>query len=274
MYLDFHTHGKLAKKLPFSEDYTHWLFSKARMAGLDALCLTEHFNTLGFRQLYRYIAEHSERDKDTLLFDGLRIFPGMETDIAQGGHILTIGPLEAILELNRRLEPNKEKGRFLPFDLLMDLFEQYPVLVGGGHPFREGGHIPQLPADQLKRFHFFDLNGRDLAKDREATEKMTRKLGQQYRKPVVGGSDTHQAVQYGCIRTRFEKTVNEVGELYREMQKGSYEICISDQAAFQVQTANLLKRSLKEIYALGGDYVSVLLGKDPAWTALCRKSVG
>lgn len=43
------------------------------------------------------------------------------------------------------------------------------------------------------------------------------------------------------------------------MQKGSYEICISDQAAFQVQTANLLKRSLKEIYALGGDYVSVLL---------------
>ena len=162
----------------------------------------------------------------------------------------------------------------MPFDLLMDLFDQYPVLVGGGHPFREGGHIPQLPADQLKRFHFFDLNGRDLAKDREATEKMTRKLGQQYRKPVVGGSDTHQAVQYGCIRTRFEKTVNEVGELYREMQKGSYEICISDQAAFQVQTANLLKRSLKEIYALGGDYVSVLLGKDPAWTALCRKSVG
>ena len=274
MYLDFHTHGKLAKKLPFSEDYTHCLFSKARMSGLDSLCLTEHFNTLGFRQLYRYIAEHSERDKDTLLFDGLRIFPGMETDIAQGGHILTIGPMEVILELNRRLEPNKEKGRFLPFDLLMDLFEQYPVLVGGGHPFREGGHIPQLPADQLKRFHFFDLNGRDLAKDREATEKMTRKLGQQYRKPVVGGSDTHQAVQYGCIRTRFEKTVNEVGELYREMQKGSYEICISDQAAFQVQTANLLKRSLKEIYALGGDYVSVLLGKDPAWTALCRKSVG
>ena len=98
-------------------------------------------------------------------------------------------------------------------------------------------------------------------KDREATEKMTRKLGQQYRKPVVGGSDTHQAVQYGCIRTRFEKTVNEVGELYREMQKGSYEICISDQAAFQVQTANLLKRSLKEIYALGGDYVSVLIGE-------------
>ena len=38
--IDFHTHGKLAKKLPFSPDYTDWLFREARRAGLDALCLT------------------------------------------------------------------------------------------------------------------------------------------------------------------------------------------------------------------------------------------
>ena len=83
MYIDFHTHGKLAKKLPFSEEYTHWLFSEAQGAGLDALCLTEHFNTWGFDKLYRFIADHSEREGDTLVFDGLRIFPGMETDIAE-----------------------------------------------------------------------------------------------------------------------------------------------------------------------------------------------
>ena len=105
MYLDFHTHGKLAKKLPFSQEYTHWLFGEARSAGLDALCLTEHFNTWGFAELYRYIASQSEREGDTLVFDGLPIFPGMETDIAEGGHILSVGPMEAILELNRRLEP-------------------------------------------------------------------------------------------------------------------------------------------------------------------------
>ena len=33
---------------------------------------------------------------------------------------------------------------------------------------------------------------------------------------------------------------------------------ISDAAAFQVRTACLLKRSLKEIHALGGDYVAIL----------------
>ena len=77
------------------------------------------------------------KDGDALeLENGLRVFPGMETDVAEGGHILSIGPLEAILELNRRLEPHKEKGDFLPFSRLMELFDQYPVLVGCGHPFR------------------------------------------------------------------------------------------------------------------------------------------
>lgn len=267
MYLDFHTHGKLAKKLPFSPAYTHWLFAEARNAGLDALCLTEHFNTLGFEELYEYIAGHSRQDGESLLFEGLRIFPGMETDIAEGGHVLSIGPMEAILELNRRLEPYKEKGRFLPFAQLMDLFGDYPVLVGGGHPYREGGHIPELPAGQLERFHFFDLNGKDVAENRSRTVTLTYALGEKYGKPVVGGSDTHQAVQYGCIRTRFQRTVNTMKELYEEMNQGNYEICISQQAGFQTRTAALLKRSLKEIHALGGDYVSVLLGDIPAWAA-------
>ena len=43
------------------------------------------------------------------------------------------------------------------------------------------------------------------------------------------------------------------------MKAGAYRIRISDQAHFQVKTAGILKRALKEIHALGGDYVSVLL---------------
>lgn len=273
MYLDFHTHGKLAKKLPFSPEYTHWLFSEAKQAGLDGLCLTEHFNTLGFARLYRYIADHSERDGDTLMFDGLRIFPGMETDIAEGGHILSIGPVKAVLELNQRLEPYKEKGRFLTFAHLMDLFADYPVVVGGAHPFRAGGRIPQLPPEQLKRLDFFDLNGKDVAEQRERAQAMTGELAERLGKPMVGGSDTHQAVQYGCIRTRFEKTCNTIPALFEEMKAGRYEICISDHAAFQVRTAGLLKRGLKEIHALGGDYVSVLLGEEPGADRFQEKKV-
>ena len=265
MRLDFHTHGKLAKKLPFSTAYTDWLFSEARRAGLDALCLTEHFNTLQFDELYGYLSAISRRTEDVLeLPNGLRIFPGMETDVAEGGHILSIGPLEAVLELNRRLEPYKQKGQFLPFARLMRLFEEYPVLVGCGHPFRSPGHVPELPEEQLRRLGFLDLNGKDLALDRARTEELTYALAQRLNTPVVSGSDTHQAVQYGCVTTVFERECRSISALKAEMDAGRYEIVLSDTAAAQVRTACLLKRSLKEIHALGGDYVSILTGEAAA----------
>lgn len=259
MLIDFHTHGKLSKAFPFSPDYTRWLLHEAKAAGLDAICLTEHFNTLEFERLYHYIADNAVADGDTFLFDGLRIFIGMETDIAESGHILTLGTLEDMLELNRRLAPYKQKGGFLPFKDLLDLFDEYPVIVGAAHPFRAGGNIPELPEDQIRRFHFFDLNGKDVALDRARTERLTYGFGERFNKPVIGGSDTHQANQYGCIGTRFDREINTIKDLYDQMLAGNYTIEISPQATQKVKAAGVLKMALKEIHALGGDYVSVLL---------------
>lgn len=259
MFIDFHTHGKLAKKLPFSTEYTDWLFCEAKQAGLDALCLTEHFNTLQFDEMYRYIIESCDKDGDTLITkEGLRIFTGMETDIAEGGHILSIGAPENILELNARLESYKEKGMFLPFEQLMNLFEEYPVIVGAAHPYREGGHIPELPFAQLKRLHFLDLNGKDVSVNREYFEEKTGALAKKLNIPMISGSDTHQAVQYGCVLTNIYKTVDTIEKLYEQMKAGNFEIVISANASFQVKAAGLLKKALKEIHALGGNYVSVL----------------
>lgn len=260
MKIDFHTHAKLAKKLPFSPEYTDWLFGEAKRAGLDALCLTEHFNTLGFREVYRYIEGRCAREGDSLMTeDGFRIFPGMEVDIAEGGHTLVIGPLDCILEMNLRLEPFKEKGRFLSFEKWSDMVKEYPVLFGAGHPYRAGGHIPELPAELLERFQFLDVNGKDLAKDREGTWKKMKDLSQKLGKPLVAGSDTHQSFQYGCVYNVFERNVDTVRDLYAQILENNCRIEMSDNLAFQVETAGILKRSLKEIHALGGDYVSVLL---------------
>lgn len=259
MIIDFHTHGKLTKKFPLSTEYTDWMVREAYQAGLDAICLTEHFNTLQFDELYGYLIKTCTREGDTLVTkDGLRIFTGMETDIAEGGHILSIGTPEDILELNARLEPYKEEKNYLPFEKLMDLFDEYPVIVGGAHPYREGVHTAELPIEQLKRLHFFDLNGKDLAFDRAYYEEATSTLAKKVNIPMVSGSDTHQAAQYGCIYTKFTKTVKTVEELHSEIKKGDYEIVVADKVSFQVRTAGLVKKALKEIHALGGDYISVL----------------
>lgn len=260
MKIDFHTHGKLAKKLPFSKEYTDWLFREAQKSGLDALCLTEHFNTLGFQEIYRYISGRCSRDGDSLVTDsGFRIFPGMETDITEGGHTLIIGPMECILEMNRRLEPHKEKGHFLPFGKLAELVSEYPVIFGAGHPYREGGHIPELSQDMLEKFTFLDVNGKDLAGDWEGTWEKMRALSGRLNRPLVAGSDTHQSFQYGCVWNEFDRTVNTAGGLAGEIMKGAYRIEKSDVLAFKVESAGILKRALKEINVLGGDYVSVLL---------------
>ena len=265
MKMDFHTHGELAKELPFSEVYGSWLFTEAGKAGLDAVCLTEHFNTLGFDRIYGYITENSEKDGDTFLMDGLRIFPGMETDMAEGGHILSIGPADAILELNRRLEPHKEKGSFLPFAQLLSLFREYPVMVGAGHPFRgmeeETGNIPRLPAALLSGFDFIDLNGKDLAENAQKTIDRTKSFGELLGKPVVTGSDTHQAFQYGCVHTDFAEEISTFARLREKMNAGEYTICIEPTLPFQVRTASMLKKALKQIHSLGGDYVEVLVSE-------------
>lgn len=265
MYIDFHTHGKLAKKLPFSTEYTDWLFDQAKKAGLDALCLTEHFNTLQFDEIYRYLERISVKEGDSMVLEnGLRIFAGMETDIAEGGHILSIGCTEEILELNHRLKPYREKGKFLPFRKLMQLFSDYQVIIGGAHPFRAGGHIPELSPEELIHLDFLDLNGKDVAVSREETTQKTYALAERLGVPVVGGSDTHQALQYGCIRTRMYRESETVSMLFQDMREQKYEILISDTAAEQVQNAALLKRTLKEVHELGGSYVSVLLNRPMA----------
>ena len=116
----------------------------------------------------------------------------------------------------------------------------------------------QKAEEQLRRLNFLDLNGKDLALDRMRTEELTYALARRLNIPVVSGSDTHQAVQYGCVTTVFQREVRSVAALKAEMDAGRYEIQLSDTAAVQVRTACLLKRSLKEIHALGGDYVSIL----------------
>lgn len=262
MRLDLHTHGKLAKKLPTSGTYLEWLFAAARRSGLDALCLTEHFNAPQFSELYNYLTVAGRRCGDAwMLENGLRIFPGMEISVAEGGHLLALGPLEAVLELAWRLEFNRKKDRFLPFEKLLDQLERYPVLVGCAHPFRAPGRVPRLPEEQLRRLQFLELNGKDMALDPARTKKRVCQLGERLGLPVAAGSDAHQAVQYGCISTDFERDFTTLNQLRTELEAGRYTVSLADSAALQVQTARLLKRSLKEVHALGGDYVSILTGK-------------
>ena len=260
MTIDFHTHGKLAKNLPFSESYTVSLFRDAAAAGLDAICLTEHFNTLALDTLYRYIADSYDREGDCFLAEGVRVFPGLEVDVRETGHVLIVGGPEAIAAISDVLAPCHDKDAFPPLAELFAIARAHDVLIGLAHPFREGGNLPALDDALLRGFDFIDLNGKDYASEHEATALSINGLAHRLALPVLAGSDTHQSFQYGCIYNVFEEDCCTIGALRAQIAAERFCIEIREDIDFRVKSAGILKKSLKALYATGGDYVAPLLG--------------
>jgi predicted metal-dependent phosphoesterase TrpH len=268
MKIDFHTHTKLGKKMPFSKIYTDGNLREARQAGLDAICLTEHYNGTDLIQSFEYISSIMERQGDCYVSNnaenetlGLKIFLGMEVNAQEGGHFLVIGSLDDVQSIYGKLGVYLQNKEHPPFEKLLEIVKMYNILFGVSHPYREnskGNNMPDLPEEQLKQLDFIDLNGKDCAYDKEGTEAKVHALSLRLGIPYLAGSDTHQSFQFGCIFTQFDKPLTTIDELKKAVKKGKYTIKYGKSALMQVTAAGIIKRTLKEIHELGGDYVSVL----------------
>lgn len=254
MIIDMHTHGKLAKSLPFSEKYTRRLFQEAKSRGLDALCLTEHFNTQEFERIYAFIQKNYPQDGDTFLVEGIRIFPGLEIDMHEGGHNLVIGCFEEIMDLREHVLTGHSAADFLRAEDLFARVKNYNVLFGAAHVFREGCHNLELPDELIKQYDFFDLNGKDTGLQGLDNWKRVDAAAERYNKPVLAGSDTHQYLQYKTVYNDFQQEVNTVSSLKSEIQKGNYTVHVDDFISGKVEAAGLLKKALKQLQRAGGSY--------------------
>lgn len=247
MNIDLHTHVKLSKKTEFSLDYFKQMMTEAEGNGLDAIAMTEHFNTWRFNDVYKELDRCYPYQHGYYLAEGVKVFPGMEVDIAETGHILLIGRREEILELRSRLEPYTEKGQFLDFETLLDWSEESGSLRIGAHPFREGTPLFHLPEELLKRLDAFDLNGKDIYSQgievyRDKIEPFAERLGL----PIVGGSDTHHFMQYGSVLNRFSESFQTVAELKELIRQNAYQVEISPCLDIKVKSANMIKAMLKK----------------------------
>ena len=65
--------------------------------------------------------------------------------------------------------------------------------------------------------------------------------------PVVGGSDTHHQLQYGCIINELDKDCNTVSDLKDIILSGNYTIRISENLPEKVQKAVEQKAIEKKI---------------------------
>jgi len=246
MIIDFHTHVKLSKKTRFDRNYCEEMIREAKASGLDALAITEHFNTLAFEEIYETLDRYYPYRHGYYECEGLRLFPGIEVDILETGHILIIGAREDIVAIQARLSGHAEESAFIPFRELMSLTEPYNVLKIGAHPFRESTPLHHLPEEDLRRLDAFDLNGKDLhTQGVEAYSKRIYDLAARLGMPVVGGSDTHQHLQYGCVANEFAEICHSVDDLKQAIAGGRYKINISPCLDVKVKSAAQVKKLLK-----------------------------
>ncbi|MRN56755.1 PHP domain-containing protein [Paenibacillus monticola] len=248
MNIDLHTHGKLSKKSAFSPDYFREMMLEAKANGLQALALTEHFNTSNFFDMYATLDSMYPYNGHYYDVDGLKLFPGMEVDIFETGHILLIGLKENILAVRTLLSEHTSEGHFVPFSNLLDLADSHDLWKIGAHPFRSSTPLHHLDPKLLKRLDAFDLNAKDIyMQGTEAYTQLIMPFAEKLDVPVIAGSDSHQCLQYGSVLNRLHDSCSTVEELKQAIRQGSYEIEISPCLETKVKASVMMKKLLKQL---------------------------
>jgi len=246
MNIDLHCHIKLSKKQRFSLTYFQQSIAEAREAGLDAIAMTEHFNTTHFYEIYEQLNEYYNYIEHYYDVDGFKVFPGMEVDVADGGHILVIGARDSILMLRHMLVPHEAKDSFVDFEQLLDWCDELNLVRFGAHPFRDSNPLTAHAPELLQRLHAFDINGKDLYSYGLTMIERVEQLAKHIGIPVIAGSDTHHPLQFGAVYNRFPEPINRPKDLLQAIQKQQHSVHIATDLTYRVKAASLVKKLLKE----------------------------
>ncbi len=246
MIIDFHTHGKLAKRVDFDLEFFKEVIANAKESGLTALALTEHFNTKNFYEIYETLDEHFEYKHDYYDVNGFKVFTGMEVDAKEIGHLLFLANKESILEIRNQLSDHTTEETFLPITELLNLADKYGVLKIGAHPLRESTPLHQHPEEVLRRFDAFDLNGKDMhVHGVEAMKFAVHEFADMCDVPVVCGSDSHHPIHIGVVKNKLPECET-VEDIKQAIRTRSFTSEISPVLHTRIQAATIVKKKMKE----------------------------
>lgn len=236
MKIDFHTHGKWSKNIEFS--YSYYLeMMKEASCYLDAVVLTEHFNTLNFDRIFEVLDREAPYKEGYYVVEGVKVFPGIEVDVAEGSHILVIGGRESVMAVSSQLDWYRKSGDFIPLESLLDLSEELQCLTIGAHPYREENPLFQVDGSLMRRLDALDINGRDLHKYGLNMAQKVQQLADRVELPAITGSDTHHPLQFGCVVNVLDDECVNAAQLKEAIRGRRYRYMISDNLHEKVGSA-------------------------------------
>jgi predicted metal-dependent phosphoesterase TrpH len=245
MKVDLHFHAVLSKKVGFEPAFFQETIQQARRVGLDALAMTNHFNTPNFEGVFAYLDREYTYAGSYYRVDGVKLYPGMEVNVREGPHVVLLGEREAILEAHTRLRGNLTPETHCSASALFDRQEGLRLLTILAHPFRPGREINRIDARLCSRFHALELNARDLVLVGKEIAARTERAARQVGLPMVAGSDTHHYHQLGTVYNRFDSTFGSVIELEDLIERGEYTVHVDDRIETRVKRARTAKEALK-----------------------------
>ncbi len=201
MIIDLHTHTR-----PWSDDSDlepAELIHRAKQAGLDAICLTEHDWFWNKNDLARISQEHN-----------FLILPGVELNTEEG-HLLVFGVEEYSFGMHRA-------------EYLRQIVDEVGGVMILAHPYRRNFHSDDDLNTAVEQycqkpiFHFLNtieaLNGRGSERQNKFSQELCRRLNLK----DIGGSDAHSVSDIPSCATLFERKFSTVEELIAELRAGRF----------------------------------------------------
>lgn len=201
MLIDLHTHtlpGSYDSDLQPAE-----LINRAKQAGLDAICVTEHDWFWDKDTLARLSQEHN-----------YLILPGVEMNTEEG-HLLVFGI-------------EKQGFGMYRAEYLKHIVDEAGGAMILAHPYRnqlysnDDLHTVVEQYYQESFFRFVDivevLNGRGTTRQNEFSQELCRRLNTK----GCGGSDAHSISNIPSCATLFERDISNVEELITELKAGRF----------------------------------------------------
>lgn len=215
---------------------------------LDAVALTEHFHTKDFINIYETLDRQAVYQNNYYIVEGVKVFPGIEVDVLEGGHILIISTREAIIDISSQLEPYRKGNGFIPYAKLIDITNPFSCIKIGAHPFREENPLTGISAQEVKKLDALDINGRDLHKYGLSMERRVIQLASTLHMPIVMGSDTHHPLQFGCVYNELLESVNDIDDLKMQLVLGNAGLIIERDLHQKVQEAEYEQKKYKQLW--------------------------
>jgi predicted metal-dependent phosphoesterase TrpH len=190
MIIDMHIHTHFS---PCSVIKIPQLLQRARKAGVDGICITDH-NTVASKSTFEKVADNA----------GLCVIVGIEYTTSNGDFLI-FGSVDHI--------PAKMDAK----NLLKWVQKEGSVAIAA-HPFRKDRPFDTGILQLLKIVEV--LNGRNKPNENELCKDWLQKHGKGIKE--IGGSDAHTLEEIGQVVTVFKKNIYSMDDLVGELLTGTY----------------------------------------------------